>query len=320
MKGGDGNGADRRLHKAGSTSRRFQGGRDPITHDNHTRAVLAILISALSFALVGMMVKLSGTLPVYEKALIRSLVSLAIAGAVAFHHRDNPFRANPNIPVLLLRGAFGTGAMLLYFYAIGHLALADATILNKLSPFFVIVFAVAFFKEKLPRYVIPSLIIAFVGAALVIKPQLDFKAVPAVAGIVSAIFSGAAYPVVRFLRGKEPPYRVVFYFALVAVAVTVPPTLLRYVRPTLEQLGYVLAAGVFATIGQFSLTYGYHQSPASRLSIYNYAHVIFALVIGLVFWGEVPDWLSLVGGGLIIVAAMRHHLRAVRDQGAPSPT
>jgi drug/metabolite transporter (DMT)-like permease len=295
-------------------------GRDPVTHDNHTRAVLAILISALSFALVGMMVKFSGTLPVYEKALIRSLVSLAIMGAVAFHHRDNPFRANPRIPTLIVRGAFGTGAMLLYFYAIGHLTLADATLLNKLSPFFVIVFAVVFLKEKLPRYIIPSLVIAFAGAALVIKPQLDFRAVPAVAGIVSAICSGAAYVIVRSLKGKEPPYRVVFYFALVAVAVTVPPTLLRYVRPTLEQLGYLIAAGVFATVGQFSLTYGYHQSPASKLSIYNYAHVIFALVIGLVFWGEIPDWLSLVGGSLIIAAAIHHHRRALRDRGAPPPT
>lgn len=319
MMGGRGSVRNSRLPGVGSAERRFRGVGDPVTHDNHARAVFAILISALSFALVGMMVKFSGTLPVYEKALIRSLVSLAAMGAVAFHHRDNPFRANPHIPVLIVRGAFGTGAMILYFYAIGHLTLADATILNKLSPFFVIVFAVIFLKERLERYIIPSLIIAFVGAALVIKPQLDFKALPAVAGIASAILSGAAYPVVRFLKGKVPPYRVVFYFALVAVAVTVPPTLLRYVRPTPEQLGYTIAAGVFATVGQFSLTYGYHQSPATRLSIYNYAHVIFALVIGLVFWGEVPDWLSLVGGGLIIAAAMRHHLRAVRDQGAPPP-
>ncbi len=295
-------------------------GRDPVTRDNHTRAVLAILLSALSFALVGTMIKLSGTLPVYEKALIRSLVSLTVTGAIAFHHHDNPFRANPHIPALIVRGAFGTCAMILYFYAIGHLTLADATLLNKLSPFFVIVFAVAFLKEKLPRYTIPSLSIAFVGAALVIKPQLDLRAVPAVAGIVSAICSGAAYAIVRSLRGKEPPYRVVFYFALVATAVTLPPTLIRYVRPTLDQVGYLLAAGVFATVGQFSLTYGYHQSPASRLSIYNYAHLIFALVIGLVFWGEIPDWLSLVGGSLIVTAAIHHHLWALRDRGAPPPT
>ncbi len=310
MTGANGAGADRRFHR----------GRDPVTHDHHTRAVLAILLSALSFALVGTMVKLSGSLPVYEKALIRSLVSLAVTGAVAFRHRDNPFRANPRIPALIVRGAFGTGAMMLYFYAIGHLTLADATLLNKLSPFFVIVFAVAFLKEKLPRYIVPSLVIAFVGAALVIKPQLDFRAVPAIAGLISAICSGAAYAIVRSLKGKEPPYRVVFYFALVAVAVTVPPTLFRYVCPTLEQLGYLIAAGVFATVGQFSLTYGYHQSPASKLSIYNYAHVIFALVIGLVFWSEVPDWLSLVGGGLIIAAAIHHHLRALRDRGTPPPT
>jgi drug/metabolite transporter (DMT)-like permease len=282
--------------------------------------VLAILLSALSFALVGTMVKLSGSLPVYEKALIRSLVSLGITGAVAFRHRDNPFRANPHIPTLIVRGAFGTGAMILYFYAIDHLTLADATLLNKLSPFFVTVFAVVFLKEKLLRYIVPSLFIAFVGAAFVIKPQLDFRAVPAVAGLVSAACSGAAYTIVRSLRGKEPPYRIVFYFALVAVAVTAPLTLARYVQPTVEQLGCLIAAGVFATVGQFSLTYGYHQSPASRLSIYNYAHVIFALVIGLVFWGEMPDWLSLVGGSLIIAAAIHHHLRALRDRGTPPPT
>ena len=272
-----------------------------------------IIVSGLSFSLVAVMVRLAGDIPLYEKVFFRSVVMLGATGVLAIRSRENPFARNPRLPLLLLRGAFGTIAMFLYFFAIERLTIADATVLNKLSPFFVALFAMLFLHEKLSRYIVPVLIVAFAGAVLVIKPQFDLEAIPAVAGFISAAASGAAYTVVRYLRRDEPPYRIVFYFSLVSVLVVVPPMLLNFVRPEGLQWAYLLGGGVFATTGQLALTLGYHQAPATRVSIYVYAHILFAFAFGLLLWGEMPDTLSIVGTLLIIVAAAYNYRRVLAD-------
>jgi len=273
-----------------------------------------MVLSGLSFALVAVMVRLAGEIPLCEKVLFRSVVMLAVAVVLAVRARENLFARNPRMPLLLLRGALGTIAMFLYFFAIERLNIADATVLNKLSPFFVTLFAVLFLREKLSRYVLPVLVVALTGAALVIKPQFSFEAIPAIAGFVSAAASGAAYTVVRYLRRDEPPYRIIFYFSLVSVVVAVPLVLLNFVRPEGLQWVYLLGAGVFATTGQFALTLAYHQAPATRISIYVYVHILFAFMFGLLLWGEIPDALSIVGTVLIISAAVYNYRRVLADK------
>jgi drug/metabolite transporter (DMT)-like permease len=203
--------------------------------------------------------------------------------------------------------------MFLYFFAIERLTIADATVLNKLSPFFVAMFAVIFLKEKLSRYIVPVLIVAFTGAVLIIKPEFSLEAMPAVGGLMSAAASGAAYTVVRLLRGDEPPYRIVFYFSLVSVAVALPPMFVHFVRPEGMQWLYLVGGGVFATTGQIALTLGYHQAPATRISIYVYAHILFAYLWGLLLWGEMPDTLSIIGTVLIILAAVYNYRKVLAD-------
>jgi len=291
-------------------------GRDRVQADHCGRAIVMMVLSGLSFALVAVMVRLAGEIPLCEKVLFRSVVMLVVAVVLAVRARENLFARNPRMPLLLLRGVFGTIAMFLYFFAIERLNIADATVLNKLSPFFVTFFAVFFLREKLSRYVVPVLVVALVGAALVIKPQFDFEAVPAIAGFVSAAASGAAYTIVRHLRKDEPPYRIVFYFSLVSVVVAVPLVLLNFVRPEGLQWVYLFGAGVFATTGQFTLTLAYHQAPATRISIYVYVHILFAFAFGLLVWGEIPDVLSIVGTVLIISAAVYNYRRVLTEKAA----
>ncbi len=301
-----------------SGPRQTRVGHWPVTGDHPTRAILLILLSGVCFSFVGMIVRLTDGVPVYEKVFLRSIVSLAITGAIAFRSRENPFHWDAQTRLLILRGIFGTMAMTLYFYAIANLTLADATILNKLSPFFVILLAPLFLKERLSRYVVPALAVAFIGAVLVIKPQLDFSALPALGGLFSALASASAYTVVRYLRGKEAPYKIVFYFALVSTVVMIPPVIVNFVPVSRGDLLALLATGVLATVGQLCLTFAYHQAPVTKISIYNYAHVLFALLIGLVIWGELPDRLALVGTALIVGVAVYNHRRVVREIPPPA--
>jgi drug/metabolite transporter (DMT)-like permease len=279
--------------------------------DNMGRALAWMALSGFSFALMGASVKLAGDLPVFVKVFFRNLVTLAITGAVAVRLRENPFAPTPHWWRLLLRSAAGFLGVTFYFVALGSLHLADASLLNKTSPFFVTVFAVVMLGERLPRGMVPALLAAFAGAVLVIRPTFDVSALPALAGFASGLCAGLAYTMVRAMKGRVTPNRIILTFSLFSTLATLPVVLLERPDPTGLQWAALLGTGVFAAGGQYGLTFAYHHARASRVSVYTYLHVLFALVVGFVFWGERPDVLSLLGGLLIVGAAMRaHRLRA----------
>ena len=272
--------------------------------DSLPRAIAYMLLSAACFALMGAMVKAAGEIPVHEKVFFRNLVTLAVTVLIAIRRRENPLGRTRHLPLLLARSLAGLCGVLLYFYAIGHLNLADASLLNRVSPFFVVIFAVLWLGERLTPRVAVGLALAFLGAALVIKPALVLQPLPALAGLGSALAAGLAYTIVRRLKGRERPWRIVFYFSLVSTLAMVPPLIVEHVMPTSWQWVYLLGTGLFAAGGQVFLTLAYHRAPAGQISIWGYSNVLFSLGIGMLVWGEHPDVLTYVGGALIVLAAL----------------
>jgi drug/metabolite transporter (DMT)-like permease len=272
--------------------------------DNKPKAVLYMLVSACAFAVMGAMVKLSGNVPVFEKVFFRNLVSLILAVFMIKKSHTRFWGKPENRKLLMARASLGLVGVVMYFYAINNLFLADSSMLNKLSPFFVTLFACWFLKEKLSPIQIPALIVVFAGALLIIKPQFDLSILPAAAGALSAMTAGAAYTLVRYLKDREDPATIVFYFSFVSVVGMIPFVLMDFQVPTMTQLFFLVGTGVFAAIGQFSLTFAYKYAPAAEVSIYNYFSILFSAVIGFFIWGEVPDWMSMIGGVLIVFAAV----------------
>lgn len=272
--------------------------------DNKPKAITLMLISALAFAIMGAMVKLAGDIPLFEKVFYRNLVSLGIAYIMIKNKKVSFFGKKENQKYLLSRSLLGLLGVILNFYAINHLVLSDASMLNKISPFFVTLFAVIFLKEKLSKIQIPVLIIVFIGALLIIKPQFNFSVLPSLSGFISAMCAGAAYTLIRFLRDREKASTIVFYFSFVSVVVMFPLMMLNYQKPTIIQLMYLIGIGIFAGIGQFTLTNAYRYAPAGEVSIYDYTSIVFSALIGFIVWLEVPDFLSFIGTVLIIASAI----------------
>ncbi len=287
--------------------------RPPIL-DNMPRAMAWMVLSGLSFALMGAMVKLSGDVALPTKVFFRNLVTLGITGMVAIRLKENPLAPTPYWPRLLLRSLCGLAGVSLYFLALSRMNLADASLLNKTSPFFVTIFAVIFLKESFNRALVPALLAAFIGAVLVIKPRFDMAMLPALAGFGSGMFAGMAYVFVRSLKDRASPNRIILTFSLVSCLAMLPFLVANPPHPTQKQWLALLGTGVFAAGGQYGLTYAYHHARASRISIFTYLHVLFALALGFAFWGERPDLISLGGGLLIIGAAVWTHTVTRREQ------
>ncbi|WP_138206634.1 DMT family transporter [Haloimpatiens lingqiaonensis] len=271
---------------------------------NKSKAVMYMLLSSLAFAFMAAMVKLSGNIPIMEKVIFRNLISLLVAFIVLKKNHAPLFGKKENQKYLLARSLLGLTGVILYFYSISKLCLADSSMLNKLSPFFITLFAILFLKEDLTFMKIVSIIVVFIGALLVIKPQWNLSVIPAAAGFLSAAFAGAAYTLVRFLKDRENPSTIVFYFSLISVLGTLPFVIFNFVPLTKIQFLYLILTGVFASIAQFALTYGYKYAPASEVAIYNYTNIVFSSIIGFFIWREIPDSLSILGGSIITIMAI----------------
>lgn len=267
---------------------------------NKNKAIILMILSALGFALMSTFVKLSGDLPSVQKSFFRNFVSLIVATYIILKSKDSFIGKKENRKFLLGRAFFGTLGILANFYAIDTLILSDANMLNKLSPFVLIICSYLFLKEKINKVQIVALIIAFLGVFFIVKPSFNSEIIPSIIGVLSAVFAGFAYTFVRFLGGKENAPTIVFTFSAFSCLFTLPLIMINFTPMSLTQISLLLCAGVFASISQFSLTAAYKYAPAKEISIYDYTQIIFAAMLGFMVFDQIPDSYSIIGYAIII--------------------
>ncbi|WP_294385294.1 DMT family transporter [uncultured Clostridium sp.] len=275
-----------------------------ITLSNRTKGVLFIIISAFGFAMMSAFVKLSGDLPSFQKTFFRNITSCIIAFVLILINKESFFGKLENQKILILRSLFGTLGIVFNFYAIDKLVLSDANMLNKLSPFFVIIFSALFLKEKINLKQGLAIIVAFIGALFIIKPQFNFDMIPSLIGVCGAICAAAAYTCLRVLGGKEKYYTIVFYFSFFSTIVILPFMLIVYKEMSMLQFIYLILAGIFASIGQFGITIAYKYAKAKEISIFDYSNILFSAIISIVLFGVIPDYLSVLGYIIIFAVSL----------------
>lgn len=162
--------------------------------------------------------------------------------------------------------------------------------------------------------------IAFIGTLFIMKPTLDVVIFPYITSILAAMAAGAAYTVLRVLGKKEAYYTVVFYFSafsVVSISILmfiIDSPLFNFVVMDIKDIIYLILAGVFATVGQFGTTLAYKYAPAKDISIFNYTNVVFASILGIIVFGEIPDLYSIIGYVIIFAAAYYMFIKNSREQ------
>lgn len=269
------------------------------------KGILYVLLAALFFSLMTAFVRLSGDLPTMQKTLFRNLVAAVAAWLMLLSNRQKIEIKKEHMPDLLLRSCFGTVGMICNFYAIDRLNISDANMLNKLSPFFAILMSIFILKEKVSKKEWLVVAVAFIGALLVIKPGFSMEAIPAFIGALGGFGAGVAYTYVRKLgkSGVRGPV-IVMFFSTFSTFVCLPFFVAGYQPMTLRQTLLLLGAGIAATGGQLSITAAYTCAPAKEISVYDYTQVIFAALWGFLFFGQIPDALSVAGYVIIVGAAV----------------
>lgn len=282
-----------------------------------TKGIIYIVVAAFGFSVMSLFVKLAGDLPAFQKAFFRNFIALIFITVMMLRENIGFAPKKENIPGLLGRSLCGTLGLLCNFYALGTLNLSDANMLNKLSPFFAIIFSIFLLREKPTAAQVLGVAVAFGGSLLIIKPGFaDAQLIPAIAGVLGGLGAGAAYTFVRKLGKKgENSKRIVFYFSAFSCLFCLPFLIVQYKSMTFLQTLYLIFAGTFACVGQLGITKAYLCAPAKEISVYDYTQVIFAALLGFFVFGDLPDIWSVLGYILICGAGVTMFFYNKRKEG-----
>ena len=254
---------------------------------------------------MNLFIRLAGDVPSLQKCFFRNLFALMIAVGALIRSKT-PFKIGKgNTKYLLGRSISGGLGMICNFYAIDRMNISDASMLNKLSPFFAIIFSIWIVNEKANKYDWIAVTSAFIGALFVVKPTFDFDMIPALAGVVGGFGAGLAYTFVRKLgmRGEKSMI-VVAFFSGFTTLLLLPNMIFNYVPMDGMQWFYLILTGAVAAGGQICITQAYQNAPAKEISVYDYSIVIFAAILGFLFLDQIPDILSVIGYVIIIGTAV----------------
>ena len=267
-----------------------------------------IILSALSFSIMEIAVKISGkTIPVMEQVFARNFITLFISAFVMIKDKEKIFPDKKNIISIICRSVSGYLGIIAYFYAANNMILADASVLQKTSPFWSSLFAFILIKEKILKVQWIGMIIAAVGSVFIIKPSMNSNVFPAIVALSSAMFAGISYAIIGSLKGKESNSLIIFYFSLFSCLFSLF-FIKSFVMPNLFEIFMLLLIGIFAGFGQFFLTIAYKKAPVSAVSIFNYTGVIFSYIFSVFLFNEIMDIYSVIGMIIIIFAALLVYL------------
>jgi drug/metabolite transporter (DMT)-like permease len=279
-----------------------------------------MLLSAFFFSVMSLLVKEVGTrIPSQEVVFVRALVSMVVAYVLL--RRANPGNWGHRKGLLVVRGLAGFSALSCFFYALIHLPLADATVIQYTNPVFTAWLGWLVLAEALSAGEAALSAAGLLGVLLVARPTFLFGGAmrldpfATVVGLMGAMFSAAAYVSVRKLGRTEHPMIIVFYFTVVTVPASLPGMLVSgVVWPSLAQLFFLAGVGFTAVLGQLHLTRGLQLEPAGRATAIGYAQILFAASWGMIFFHEFPDALSLLGAALVLVSVVV----LARRRGSPA--
>ena len=269
-----------------------------------------MMISALSFALMAALVKEAGQLgiPLLQIIFVRAVISVVLSLADIGRARVHPL--GHRRVLLLGRGVSGFLALTGVFYALIHLSMAQATVLQYLHPVFTALLAFLFLAERPTTATLACILLSLLGLACIVSPYWSGQdnaggaLWPVLAGLGGAFGSGVAYTLVRKLVATEHPSVIVLYFPLVCL----PGTLLLgggdFIWPTAAGWWVLIGVGCFTQFGQLALTKAMQLDAASRVTSLSYVQIIFAAVLGWLFFGEIPTQTTFLGGGLILLGAV----------------
>jgi drug/metabolite transporter (DMT)-like permease len=284
------------------------------------RGILLKTLSVCAFVVMAAMLKATHTIPAGEMVFFRSFFALVpVLVFLAFQRRLRGAFHTARPLGHVVRGLVGVSSMSLGFFALTRLPLPEATAISYASPLIIVILSAVLLQERVHLFRWTAVLVGLVGVVIILWPRLtvfsdpaalgDTEAIGAIAALCAAVLSAFAMLQVRNLVQTERTEVIVIYFFISASVLSMLTVPFGWVMPTPEQAALLVGAGVFGGIGQLLLTACYRHADMSVIAPFEYVSLILTIVIGFVFFADVPTLTMLLGAVIIVGSGIAVILR-----------
>jgi drug/metabolite transporter (DMT)-like permease len=265
---------------------------------DYSLALRYMLLSTLLFAWMNVSVKYLSRLPPMEIVFFRGLLSSSLTFAALRFQGIPPWGNNKKR--LIMRGVIGSVALILFFWTLQKIPLADAVTIQYTSPIFTTLMGVWLAGERVSAFRWFFIFLSFMGVVLIQGFDPRVSTFMLGVGLTASLFTGWAYTLVRKLTATEHPLVIVLYFPLVALPLSAVFCLFHWVTPRGMEWIHLLSVGISTQIAQYCITNAYQRAEVSRISPFNYLGIVYAVILGIILFDEKLNVPTLLGIGLVL--------------------
>lgn len=279
-----------------------------------------VLTSFLFVGMTGIIRHLGSDMPAVETAFIRYFFgSLLILPLVIRHWPGLPSKREARL--YIFRGIFHGGGVILWFYAMARIPIAEVTAIGYVSPIFVTIGAAMFLGERLHFRRIAGVMAGFLGALIILRPGFQEINLGQLAQLCAAPLFAVSFLIAKKLTGTQSSSMIVGMLSIGCTIALLPGAIVQWRTPTTYELSWLAFAAVIATTGHYTLTRAFQAAPITVTQPLGFLQLVWAAILGVMVFGEPLDPFVMLGGAVIVAAATyisQRELRVSRQQQTPS--
>jgi drug/metabolite transporter (DMT)-like permease len=261
-----------------------------------------MLLAVFFFSVMNVCVKLLPHIPAVEIVFFRALVSLILSAFILKINGINFWGTNRNL--LIMRGAAGMFALILYFRLMQSIPLASAATILFLAPIFTNIMGIFIVKERVHPLQWVFFLVSFSGILFLNGFDTRIQGIHLLIGISASLFSGLAYNFIRKIKTSEHPLVIIFYFPLVTMPITGLISTYTWVMPAGYDWLILIAIGILTQVAQYFMTLSYQSEELSKVANLRYLSIIFAWSFGFFIFDETYDLLAYGGMFLAVIGVV----------------
>ena len=236
-----------------------------------------------------------------EVTFFRFFLGIFVAAAIVYHNKISLVSKKPSL--LIWRGILNTVAVMLFFLASQFTTITNTHMLNMTYPFFIFLFSPLFFKkEKKQPLLFPILLAALIGIWLVIQPDFNSLRTGDLLALASAVVAAFSIMTLNLARRNESTPVILFYLMAIGTLVNGAAMAPVFVMPQKAQWLWLIGSGALGVAGQVCITYGYKYITARAGSLVSTSRILYAVLLGMMVFGEALSWRIVAGGMLITLS------------------
>lgn len=266
------------------------------------KAVLFMLISALAFTLMNITAKKLAHYNAYQLVFFRSLGTLIFTSGYLYYNKI-PFLGN-NQKLLILRSLVGFISMSMFFMSLHYLPVGSAVTIRYLAPVFAAIFSIVLLKERILPVQWLFFAMAFAGVVVLKYADIQINLIGLLMVLTSALFGGLVYITINKIGKREHPITIVNYFMVFCTLVGGSIAVFDWKTPPSADYLPLLSMGIYGYFGQLYMTKAFQIENVNKIAPVKYMEVIFTVLVGMSFFGEIYSLWSLLGIAMIVMGLL----------------